>query len=113
VGPKIDLQKHLVILSFFFPTPDPEKRENTARVKDFGGGRRQGRPRAGSYTPTTARRRRIYGLAPDSRPGAHFRVKHHKYIIEGSLEVKLPTIWTDEKQRWKESERREEWKREE
>ena len=30
------------------------------------------------------------------------------YIIEGSLEVKLPTIWTDEKQRWKGSERREE-----
>jgi len=29
-------------------------------------------------------------------------------IIEGSLEVKLPTIWTDEKQRWEESERREE-----
>jgi hypothetical protein len=29
-------------------------------------------------------------------------------IAEGSLEVKLPTIWTDEKQRWKESERREE-----
>ena len=29
-------------------------------------------------------------------------------IIEGSLEVKLPTIWTDEKQRWKGSERREE-----
>ena len=27
-------------------------------------------------------------------------------IIEGSLEVKLPTIWTDEKQRWKESEKR-------
>jgi len=22
-------------------------------------------------------------------------------LIEGSLEVKLPTIWTDEKQRWK------------
>ena len=33
-------------------------------------------------------------------------------IIEGSLEVKLPTIWTDEKQRWEESERREEYKRE-
>jgi len=34
-------------------------------------------------------------------------------IIEGSLEVKLPTIWTDEKQRWEESEkRREEKKRE-
>ena len=29
-------------------------------------------------------------------------------IIEGSLKVKLPTIWTDEKQRWEESERREE-----
>jgi hypothetical protein len=29
-------------------------------------------------------------------------------IIEGSLVVKLPTIWTDEKQRWEESERREE-----
>jgi hypothetical protein len=28
-------------------------------------------------------------------------------FIEGSLEVKLPTIWTDEKQRWKGSERRE------
>ena len=29
-------------------------------------------------------------------------------MIEGSLEVKLPTIWTDEKQKWAESERREE-----
>ena len=27
-------------------------------------------------------------------------------IIDGSLEVKLPTTWTDEKQRWEESERR-------
>ena len=27
-------------------------------------------------------------------------------IIEGSLEVKLLTIWTDEKQRWEESEKR-------
>ena len=26
--------------------------------------------------------------------------------IEGSLEVKLPTIWTDEKQRWEESQKR-------
>jgi hypothetical protein len=33
-------------------------------------------------------------------------------MFEGSLEVKLPTIWTDEKQRWEESERREEQKRE-
>ena len=29
------------------------------------------------------------------------------YIIEGSLEVKLPTIWTDEKQSWAGAERRE------
>ena len=27
-------------------------------------------------------------------------------IIEGSLGLKLPTIWTDEKQRWEESEKR-------
>ena len=30
----------------------------------------------------------------------------HVYIIEGPLEVKLPTIWTDEKQSWEESEKR-------
>ena len=29
------------------------------------------------------------------------------YMVEGSVEVKLPTIWTDEKQRWEEAERRE------
>ena len=29
------------------------------------------------------------------------------YIIEGSLEVKLPTIWSDEKQSREEAERRE------
>ena len=28
----------------------------------------------------------------------------HRWLIEGSLEVKLPTIWTVEKQRWEESE---------
>ena len=33
-------------------------------------------------------------------------------VTEGSLEVKLPTIWTDEKQRWK-SQRGEEKRREE
>ena len=32
---------------------------------------------------------------------------HDSVLIEGSLEVKLPTIWTDEKQRWAASERRE------
>jgi len=33
---------------------------------------------------------------------------HTYIIIEGSLEVKLLTIWTDEKQRWEESEKRRE-----
>ena len=31
-------------------------------------------------------------------------------MAEGSLELKLPTIWTDEKQRWEESEKRREEK---
>ena len=31
----------------------------------------------------------------------------HQIFIEGSLEVKLPTIWTDEKQSREEAERRE------
>ena len=34
-------------------------------------------------------------------------------MVEGSLEVKLPTIRTDEKQRWEESEKRREEKRRE
>ena len=37
----------------------------------------------------------------------------NSYIRWGSLEVKLPTIWTDEKQRWEESERRVEERRSE
>ena len=32
-------------------------------------------------------------------------------VFEGSLEVKLPTIWTDEKQRWEESAKRREEER--
>ena len=35
----------------------------------------------------------------------------HHNIFEGSLEVKLPTIWTDEKQRWEESAKRREEER--
>ena len=34
-----------------------------------------------------------------------------RYIIEESLDVKLPTIWTDEKQRWEESTKRSEEER--
>jgi len=29
---------------------------------------------------------------------------NYQLLVEGSLEVKLPTLWTDEKQRWEESE---------
>ena len=36
---------------------------------------------------------------------------HAYYLIEVSLAVKLPTIWTDEKQRWGESEKRREEER--
>ena len=42
-----------------------------------------------------------------------FYADSNRYIIEGSLEVKLPTIWTDEKQRWEESEKRREEKKKE
>ena len=34
---KIDFQKHPVIPASHFPAPDPQKRENTSRVKDFWG----------------------------------------------------------------------------
>ena len=33
------------------------------------------------------------------------------FKVAGSLEVKLPTMWTDEKQRWEESEKRREEER--
>jgi hypothetical protein len=36
----------------------------------------------------------------------HNIVSYYQYIIEGNLEVKLPTIWTDEKQSRAEAERR-------
>ena len=35
------------------------------------------------------------------------------FKVAGSLEVKLPTMWTDEKQRWEESEKRREEKKKE
>ena len=38
---------------------------------------------------------------------------HFPNIFEGILEVKLPTIWTDEKQRWMEQKNREEKSRRE
>ena len=49
-----------------------------------------------------------------------FVSEYSSLVGEGSFEVKLPTIWTDEKQRWEEAEkkvirtsqRRESWRRE-
>ena len=38
--------------------------------------------------------------------------KNLTWVIEGSLEVKLPTIWTDEKRSRAEAERREKIRRE-
>jgi hypothetical protein len=52
-----------------------------------------------------------FGLLKQETVGKYVMPGHYVElysIIEGSLEVKLPTIWTDEKQRWEESERREE-----
>ena len=44
-----------------------------------------------------------------ARPGWRSlkKLDNHDNMIEGSLEVKLPTIWTDEKQSREEAERRE------
>ena len=43
--PKMDLQKASCNFIVFFPTPDPEKHENTTKVKDFGGSAAEARPR--------------------------------------------------------------------
>ena len=44
----------------------------------------------------------MFGLTQDER-----KKRNEEYrFIEGSLEVKLPTIWTDEKQSREEAERR-------
>ena len=50
-----------------------------------------------------------FPIVRDTKLKQIFRVmlEFLKVIIEGSLEVKLPTIWTDEKQSRAEAERRE------
>ena len=52
------------------------------------------------------------------QPGVYHWVYHMQGLLivlvtAGSLEVKLPTMWTDEKQRWEESEKRREEKKKE
>ena len=62
-----DLQNASSNFTLFLSTPDPEKRENPTRLKDFWGGSAAGaRPRVAkamlSFPTHTARRRRIFEL---------------------------------------------------
>ena len=52
-------------------------------------------------------------VSPRHDTSCGFNAARTNNIIEGSLDVKLPTIWTDEKQRWAESEKRREEKKKE
>ena len=68
-----DLQNASSNFTLFLSTPDPEKRENPTRLKDFWGGSAAGaRPRVAkamlSFPHYTARRRRIKGCRPCRRP---------------------------------------------
>ena len=63
--------------------------------------------------PTKCRQQATIGRIPACPPVTNSNLSHimmqktSKYLIEGSLEVKLPTIWRDEKQSREEAERRE------
>ena len=62
--PNKNLQNASSNFTLFFPTPNPQKRENPSRLKDFRGGSAAGaRPRVAkamlSFPHYTARRRRI------------------------------------------------------
>ena len=68
-----DLQNASSNFTLFFPTPNPQKRENPSRLKDFRGGSAAGaRPRVAkamlSCHHYTARHRRIKGCRPCRRP---------------------------------------------
>ena len=72
---KSDFQKHLIILASFFPAPDPQKRENTSRVKDFGGSAAGVRKAmAHWYTHTASPDFRAVGSAGLLGPRCHRRV---------------------------------------
>ena len=65
--PNKDLQNASANFTLFFPTPNPQKRENPSRLKDFRGGSAAGaRPRVAkamlSCHHYTARHRRIFEL---------------------------------------------------
>ena len=50
-------------------------------------------------------------VSGDGEIKSNIKWNRMKISVEGSLEVKLPTIWTNEKQRWEESEKRREEER--
>ena len=71
--PNKNLQNASSNFTIFFPTPNPQKRENPSRLKDFRGGSAAGaRPRVAkamlSFPHYTARHRRIKGCRPCRRP---------------------------------------------
>ena len=71
--PNKNLQNASSNFTLFFPTPNPQKRENPSRLKDFRGGSAAGaRPRVAkamlSFPHYTARHRRIKGCRPCRRP---------------------------------------------
>ena len=77
--PNKDFQYSSSNFTLFFPTPNPQKRENPSRLKDFRGGSAAGaRPRVAkamlSFHHYTARHRRIKGLRPLPPTPGHWRV---------------------------------------
>ena len=62
-----------------------------------------------------AENQRVPDLTPATQDGRRHTLKVPQNVweemIEGNLKVKLPTIWTDGKQRWEESEKRKEEKK--
>ena len=64
------------------------------------------KPMRGGFSPTEAQE-----FVQNQQPSVNWKSAIVHRFIKGSLEVKLPTIWTDEKQRWEESEKRREQKR--
>ena len=77
--PNKNLQNASSNFTLFFPTPNPQKRENPSRLKDFRGGSAAGaRPRVAkamlSFPHYTARHRRIKGLRPLPPTPGHWRV---------------------------------------
>ena len=104
--PKIDqktsnknLQNASSNFTLFFPTPNPQKRENPSRLKDFRGGSAAGaRPRVAkamlSFPHYTARHRRIKGLRPlPPTPGAGRSASSSSAARRKALEACSWRLW--------------------